>query len=135
MRFELEFRLPCAGNGSRPAARPCGKSSEKNCDEYGKWLIEAVSFREIEAKIGVPPPPTPFKSLDWHGFCENGLQNLERLGVRGQNLENKGVARIFLISSHTAFASAMMGQPSCGAQGQMSHRRTPCSGKLSIAHF
>jgi|HubBroStandDraft_6_1064221.scaffolds.fasta_scaffold16391_8 hypothetical protein len=33
------------------------KSSEKNRHEYGKGLVEAISFREIEVKLGVPPSP------------------------------------------------------------------------------
>ncbi len=82
-----------------------------------------------------PPPPTLSESLDWRGFCKNGPQNLERLRVKGQNLENKGVAAVSLPSSYTAFASAMIGQECGRAQGQMSHRRAACCGKSSFVIY
>jgi hypothetical protein len=37
----------------------------------------------------VPPSHTSLKSPDWRGFCKNGRQNIERLGFRGQNIDNK----------------------------------------------
>jgi hypothetical protein len=59
-------------------------------------------------RIGVPPPPTLSKSLDWRGVCKNALQNLEPLGVRGQNIDNKGVADFFLNSAPAASALTMI---------------------------
>ena len=59
-------------------------------------------------KLGVPPPPSPSESLDWRGVCKNGLQNLERLRVRGQNLYNKGVAASFAEALSTASALTMI---------------------------
>ncbi len=38
---------------------------------------------------GYPLPPPPLKTRDWRGFHKMRPQNLERLRVRGQNLENK----------------------------------------------
>jgi len=38
---------------------------------------------------GGAPSPTSLKKLDWRGSCKNGSQNLERLGFRGQNIDNK----------------------------------------------
>jgi hypothetical protein len=57
------------------------------------------------------------ESLDWRGFCKNGLQNLERVTVRGQNPENKGVVGVFLLLPLAAFASAMIPQLGFIAQG------------------
>jgi hypothetical protein len=66
------------------------------------WVQEqAFRVRIVSGKCGetgVPLPPTPFKCLDWRGFCKGGLQNLEPLGVRGQNLKNKGLA-VFLVGA------------------------------------
>jgi hypothetical protein len=44
---------------------------------------------------GTPPSPHPAECLDWRGFRKKCLQNLERQGFRGQNLDNKGVASFF----------------------------------------
>jgi len=55
---------------------------------------------------GIPPPPCPLKCRDWRGVCKNALQNLEPLGVRGQNLENKGVGGVLTHGARTAFALA-----------------------------
>jgi|SRR5580658_722802 hypothetical protein len=50
---------------------------------------ERVSCEENRGLLGTPLPPTPLKALTGAGFAKNGLQNLERLGLRGQNLDNK----------------------------------------------
>src|ERR1700733_4810383 len=73
---------------------------------YGAFWPD--SFWENGGGSGYPPPPPPLESLDWRGFCKNGLQNLERLEVRGQNIDNKAVMRFFSASSFTAFASAII---------------------------
>ena len=57
---------------------------------------------------GYPPPPTPSECLDWRGVCKNGLQNLERLGLRGQNLESKGLTAFFVVGAYTASALTMI---------------------------
>jgi hypothetical protein len=57
---------------------------------------------------GDTPSPTPLKSRDWRGVCKNGLQNIERLGVRGQNLDFKELAGVFASGLRTAFALAMI---------------------------
>jgi len=53
---------------------------------------------------GVSPLPPPSECLDWRGVYKNGLQNLERLGVRGQNLDYKELADFFGGSMPTAIA-------------------------------
>ena len=57
---------------------------------------------------GGPPPPHPLKSRDWRGVCKNGRQNIERLGVKGQNLDFKELASVLLSRSFTAFALAII---------------------------
>ena len=71
-------------------------------------LFLLVSIWELASVWGYPPPPTPSKSLDGRGFCKNGLQNLERVGVRGQNLESKRVTYAFGNFANTSFAVAMI---------------------------
>lgn len=56
-----------------------------------------------------PPSPTPLRCRDWRGVYKNGLQNLERVGVRGQNLENKAVKTLVAIFLFTASALTMIG--------------------------
>jgi hypothetical protein len=69
--------------------------------------FSASSFWEIAGFRGIPPPPHPSESRDWRGVCKNGLQNLEPLGVRGQNLENTGVRWWFAISVCSASGLAI----------------------------
>jgi len=57
---------------------------------------------------GIPPSPTPVKSRAWRGFHKNGLQNPERLGVRGQNIDFKELAGVLASGSLTAFALTMI---------------------------
>jgi hypothetical protein len=47
------------------------------------------------------PLPHPSRCLDWRGFYKNGLQNLEPLGLRGQNLQTKELSEIFSVSGCT----------------------------------
>ena len=54
-----------------------------------------VPFWESAWLWGIPPSPHPSESLDWRGFRKNGPQNLERLGVRGQNLDFKELTGLF----------------------------------------
>ena len=49
-----------------------------------------------------PPGALPLKGLTGAGFCKNGLQNLERLGVRGQILDNKRLTVFFATFVYTA---------------------------------
>jgi hypothetical protein len=58
--------------------------------------------------LRVPPSPHPSEWLDWRGICKNGLQNLERLGVRGQNLHNKELAAFFGAPSRTVIGLTMI---------------------------
>jgi hypothetical protein len=55
-------------------------------------------------ELGYPLPTPLFESRDWRGFCKKSLQNLERLGFRGQNLDNKAVSVILTGLSYTASA-------------------------------
>ena len=58
--------------------------------------------------VGTLPCTRPPEDLDWRGFCKNTLQNLKRLGVRGQNLENKELAAYVAVAGSTAFALTMI---------------------------
>ncbi len=49
----------------------------------------------IRLVLGYPPSPHPSESLDWRGLYKNGPQNLERLGLRGQNLDFKELTGLF----------------------------------------
>jgi hypothetical protein len=71
-------------------------------------VSKQVRFGKSSCTAGYPPPPPPSESLDWRGFCKNALQNLERLGVRGQNLENKELAAFFAGTACTASALTMI---------------------------
>src|SRR5579864_6339035 len=57
--------------------------------------IYVVPIWETSSGWGTPLPHPPSESLDWRGFCKNGLQNIEPLGVRGQNLDFKDLASFF----------------------------------------
>ncbi len=57
---------------------------------------------------GAPPPSTPLKSLDWRGFCKKGPQDLDCKEFRGQNLDNKELTVLAVVSSYTASALTMM---------------------------
>src|SRR5271166_2687559 len=65
-------------------------------------MLEGVPVRENRQLAGVPPLPPPSERLDWRGFCKKCLQNLEGVGVRGQNLDNKGV----MVSSESLMPTA-----------------------------
>ena len=91
------------------------------CGTFKKAGFEAGPFWELAGRVGPPLPPPSLKGLDWRGFCKMCLQNLERLGVRGQNLENTRVRGSSSLSPHTANALAMICSLACGRQGQMSH--------------
>jgi hypothetical protein len=65
----------------------CGKLCEIN---LGGDAFLVVFARVESGKILVSrgtPSPHPSECFDWRGVRKNGLQNLERLRVRGQNLE------------------------------------------------
>jgi len=70
--------------------------------------IYVVPIRETALGWGTPLPPPPSESLDWRGVCKNGLQNIEPLRVRGQNLDFKDLASFFYKRLITAFASIMI---------------------------
>jgi len=66
-----------------------------------------VDFRIPDSGIWdcgeIPPPSGISESRDGRGSCKNALQNLERVGVKSQNLENKRVAAILGFVTSTAF--------------------------------
>jgi hypothetical protein len=84
-------------------------------------LSDEFHFGKPGSFGGTPPPPTPSKSLDWRGVCKSGSQNLEPLGVRGQNLDNKGVAAFAAMAGTTDSAFPMICSFGCEWQGWMSH--------------
>jgi hypothetical protein len=100
----------CLPEGGVPEAAffGCGELCEIDfgCDASFAVSYEAESGK-ISVLVGSPPHP-PSKRRDWRGVCKNGLQNLERLGVRSQNLENKGVKALFTGFAYTASALAMI---------------------------
>ena len=65
-------------------------------------------IREKWGTAAYPPPLPLSESLEWRGFCKKALQNIERLGVKGQNLETKRVIRVLGVLTCTAFALAMI---------------------------
>src|SRR6266567_1982962 len=78
------------------------------CRESRKGVARKVGFGKNRCEKGYPPSPAPSECLDWRGVCKNGLQNLERLRVRGQNLYNKGVVASFAEALSTASALTMI---------------------------
>ena len=83
-----------------------GNSLESDCGKLAKKyfalrkqidVLNEVVFGK-GGEVGVPPSPHPSECLDWRGFYKNGLQNLEPVGVTGQNLDKKEV---------TSFSRAM----------------------------
>jgi hypothetical protein len=77
------------------------KSAEKNGDLAILACCKRGSFWENPVRTAAPPSPTPSESLDWRGVYKNGLQNLEPLGVRGKNLDNKQLAAFFALDACT----------------------------------
>src|SRR5437016_14377284 len=70
--------------------------SRKNTLAKGIHRCAGASFVSgISWQGWVAPSPTPSESLDWRGFCKNGLQHLESQGLRGRNLDNKELAPFF----------------------------------------
>ena len=86
-----------------------------------------VSFWERARYRGIPPPPHPSKSRARSGFCKNGLQNIERVRVRGQNIDFKDLVSLSGLPGQTAFALAIICSCDLVAQGQMSQ---PACGNL-----
>jgi hypothetical protein len=98
------------------------KSLEKiACNWRRRSEILVVPIWETPLCWGTPPLH-PLRSRDWRGVCKNGLQNLERLGVRDQNLDFKELAGFFVSGLPTAFALVMIYFLKLSRKGQMSHR-------------
>jgi hypothetical protein len=71
-------------------------------ETFHKNILFAASMAGLLARSlskigirGVPPSPTRSECRDWRGFRKNALQNLEPLGLKGQNIDNKGLAAFF----------------------------------------
>ena len=62
----------------------------------------------IRVEFEVSPLPSPLRYRSGRGFRKNGLQNLEHVGVRGQNLDSKRVARFGSSLTDTASALTMI---------------------------
>jgi hypothetical protein len=74
---------------------------------YETGILEGifrVPFRESCGFGGIPLPPPTWKSLAQRGVHKMCLQNLERLGVRSQNLENNAVRSMLELALYTASA-------------------------------
>lgn len=79
------------------------KSAEKILGEMISMTSrDRVSLLESVSVEGYSPPPSPSERLAWRGSCKKCLQNLEGQGVRGQNLDNKGV----MVSSESLMPTA-----------------------------
>jgi hypothetical protein len=91
---------------------------KNNLSAASQSEIWVVPNWEIPSGLGCPPPPPPSESLAWRGVCKNGLQNIERLGVRGQNLDFKELTGFFASHSHTAFAMAIICFPKFSRKGR-----------------
>jgi hypothetical protein len=83
-------------------------------------MFKRGPLREIRSRDDTPPPPHPWERLDWRGFYKKCLQNLESKRVKGQNLENKGVAASSETLSQAASALTIICSLRMEGQGQMS---------------
>src|ERR1035438_3598148 len=72
-----------------------------------KGAAGRFDFGKRRARGGYPLP-TPLETLDWRWVYKGGLQDLERLGLRGQNRDNKRVASHFVVGACTASALTMI---------------------------
>jgi len=86
----------------------CGNLPKKSLKISDFERFERGPFWENSGRPGGTPSPLPWESRDWRGVCKNGLQDLERLGFRGQNLERKGLAVFFAVDVCTASALTMI---------------------------
>jgi len=98
-----------------------GKKSGEQKTTVGNWLLRkkyfsgqvrsahlASSVLGIRVVLRYTPSPHTSESLDWHGFRKNGVQNLERVGVRSQNLDFKELTVFFEAAAETAHALTMI---------------------------
>jgi hypothetical protein len=82
--------------------------------QWNKFSIAWNYAPVLETILGIwglsqGSPPTPsLESLDWRGVCKECLQNLERVEVRGQNLDDKRVAQSLERPPETPCAVAMI---------------------------
>ena len=88
--------------------RDCGNQARK----IVKWGFARAFFQLVHfGKTHIPrgtPLPHPSESLDWRGFRRVVLQNLERLGVKGQNIDFEGLEGSLATSICAAFALAII---------------------------
>ena len=95
--------------------RETEKPPQKISQEARKRAILVSSVLGIRLGLGYTPlPPPPLKALTGAGFARGGVQNLERLGVRSQNLDFKELTGFFLTPARTAHALTMICPFACG---------------------
>ena len=121
----LQLEGSAGPNLRRQSSGTVGYASRLGTGEFGFWVqreipenfsesrafcrrFRDVPFWETAGFLRYPPPPPPCEGLDWRGFCKMCLQNLERVRVRGQNLDSTGLAGVSLTSLRTATAVAMI---------------------------
>jgi hypothetical protein len=90
----------------------CGNSSKKyRADDLKRRPSGRFNLGKTVASgamTGVPPLPPTSESLNWRGVCKKCPQNLEPQGVRGQNLETKGLIASVWTLVYTASALSMI---------------------------
>lgn len=108
----------------------CGKRQTKFlvCARASGWF----HFGKAPRHRGYPPSPHPPRSRAWRGFCKNGLQNIERVGVRGQNIDFKDLTSFFEPTEQTAFALAIFYFPDFWRKVRCHNRPVEISGSHSI---
>ena len=78
----------------------CGKFRQSIFPVAFVTVFRTVSFWEGMQVWG--PRSTTSERLDWRGILQKGLQNFERLGVRGQIHDNKRLTVFFATFAYTA---------------------------------
>jgi len=78
----------------------CGNSCKVFFPVAFVTVFRTVSFWK-GMRVWGAPGPLPLKGLTGAGFCKNGLQNSERLGVRGQIHDNKRLTVFFATFGYT----------------------------------
>jgi hypothetical protein len=86
----------------------CGNLPKEFLKKRLNAPFQQVLFWEKRGWEGYPLPPPPSESRDWRGVYKDGLQNLEPLEVRGQNLDNKELTSFFATAAYTAHALLMI---------------------------
>ena len=81
---------------------------------------------------GIPPPPTLPEAAPGAGFAKMACKNIERVGVRGQNIDFKDLTSFFEPTEQTAFALAIFYFPDFWRKVRCHNRPVEISGSHSI---